>query len=579
MELLEEQQAANQSWCFWSTSESIRNDIPCLTAIAETLIAVPLYWWVALRIGVLEPLLISVVIAPLVLLRSDRSIYLGMKWFRAFEKSITGAGTRYGKFAWVYYPDFWATTVIYIAAAAALTWVIVGHIAPLLKHWGIAWIITSIVLSILCFEMILIALSVILKLSVERYEKLIYPWRFNFESKFYYYLDVWANTVIYTAAVVGLTWVIVEHIAPLLEHWGVAPTITIIVLSILCFEMILIALSVVLKVVLPNTPSIAELVNQFAIDLRLRRRGISFLLISVSYVPGFALGILIVANCIRMAATLTHLREGVEAMPRNFRRLAVCTSPAQIPEIVPGIDQTNSSFKFQELWEGFRFGTRETAWISNNFVLAIGVILYFPAWVYRLTLKSTAWFWWPLAFLRGDLRQARNPILFHWKLMGSLWARTSIMLSFLSLLAFAVSNLVINGTVFQRNPLLTPLGYLLLVDWTPRLWQICPVVGSLLSVALVFLVNDASGEYRIARDADDKELLNASERKFGWIERIARLRLLVVLLFWCLVATHAMLYINSQHCWFSLPAKLQHWVQVIYGDRLPPDSCRASRLV
>src|SRR3954447_25874617 len=77
-----------KSWCFWSTTESIQNDVPSITAIIETVIAVPLYWWVALQVGMLPRLLIGAVIAPLVLLRSDRSVALGVRWFLAFEKGL-----------------------------------------------------------------------------------------------------------------------------------------------------------------------------------------------------------------------------------------------------------------------------------------------------------------------------------------------------------------------------------------------------------------------------------------------------------------------------------------------------------
>jgi hypothetical protein len=117
--------------------------------------------------------------------------------------------------------------------------------------------------------------------------------------------------------------------------------------------------------------------------------------------------------------------------------------------------------------------------------------------------------------------------------------------------------------------LLTPLGYLLLIDWKLRPWQVCAILGAALSVALVYLVNDVSGQYRIAQDTGDAELLNAAERKFGWIERLSRIRLLVLLAFWGLVGIHALLYANSTQCWFSLPPQLLAWAQDIYGDRLP----------
>src|SRR5258708_30731135 len=122
------------------------------------------------------------------------------------------------------------------------------------------------------------------------------------------------------------------------------------------------------------------------------------------------------------------------------------------------------------------------------------LIVFLPAWLYRLTIKSTSWFWWPLVFLGGDLKRVQNPALFHWKVAGSLWAKTSIALAVLSLVAFVAANLVFDGTVFERNPLLTPVGYLLLIDWRLRPWQVSALLASVLSILIVFLVNDVSGE-------------------------------------------------------------------------------------
>ena len=55
--------------------------------------------------------------------------------------------------------------------------------------------------------------------------------------------------------------------------------------------------------------------------------------------------------------------------------------------------------------------------------------------------------------------------------------------------------------MFQHNPLLTPLSYLLLVDWTLRPWQVCALMGSVLSIMLVFLVNDVSGKVAVVLDS------------------------------------------------------------------------------
>jgi hypothetical protein len=69
----------------------------------------------------------------------------------------------------------------------------------------------------------------------------------------------------------------------------------------------------------------------------------------------------------------------------------------------------------------------------------------------------------------------------------------------------------------------------------------------------VYMVNDVSGQYRIAEDMQDAELLKAATSKYGWIEWLTRIRFLLLLGFWDLVGTHAVLYFNSRQCWFSLP--------------------------
>ena len=66
----------------------------------------------------------------------------------------------------------------------------------------------------------------------------------------------------------------------------------------------------------------------------------------------------------------------------------------------------------------------------------------------------------------------------------------------------------------------------------------------MLSLVIVFLVNDASGESRIAQDTGDGKLLKAASDKFGWIERLFRVRLL-----------------------FSVAVLGPRWD--IYGDRFP----------
>jgi hypothetical protein len=369
------------AWVWWSTHETIANEKPSVTAVVETIVAVPVYWWIALHVGLVLPLLISAAVAPLVLLRSEQSVARGVRWFLWIERAT-------------------------------------------------------------------------------------------------------------------------EDFVMRLERRSLLLTIA----TLICL-------------------------------------------------------ILIASTSIRFAATICFIQAGLQELPRNFRRIVICTSPAQIPELVPGLENTVSTYKVSRN-------------VGDIFQTTFAFLcVYWPAWLYRITIKSTAWFWWPLAFLGGDLKRVQNPALFHWEVMGSLWARTSIVLACFSLFAFGIAHF---GTlVFGENDLLIPAGRLLALDWTSLWsWQVFALMASVLSLALVFLVNDVSGRYRIAQEHGDAKLLAAAQSRFGWIERLARVRFLVLLVFWGLVGTHALLYVNSQQCWFSLSPELQTMAKRVYGDRLPrSDKC------
>jgi hypothetical protein len=78
----------NRSLVFWSTTETVQKEVPSITAIFETLLAVPVYWWFAVKVGIILPLLIGAAVAPFVLLRSDRSVEKGMAWFGRYTDCL-----------------------------------------------------------------------------------------------------------------------------------------------------------------------------------------------------------------------------------------------------------------------------------------------------------------------------------------------------------------------------------------------------------------------------------------------------------------------------------------------------------
>lgn len=93
---------------------------------------------------------------------------------------------------------------------------------------------------------------------------------------------------------------------------------------------------------------------------------------------------------------------------KNWRELVIAQDFCRPPELLPGIECNSelSHFTVREiarLDENAR-GAERVFYLSIEFLAY--VILFLPVWLYRLSLKSTCWFWWPLVFAQGSGRKA-----------------------------------------------------------------------------------------------------------------------------------------------------------------------------
>lgn len=71
-----------KGWIWWSAAQTVhRGDISVL-AIVETIAATSLSLWVAIRYQTISHLVVGACVAPLLLLRTEQSVRLGLKWFR-----------------------------------------------------------------------------------------------------------------------------------------------------------------------------------------------------------------------------------------------------------------------------------------------------------------------------------------------------------------------------------------------------------------------------------------------------------------------------------------------------------------
>jgi hypothetical protein len=104
------------------------------------------------------------------------------------------------------------------------------------------------------------------------------------------------------------------------------------------------------------------------------------------YSLGGGVALLLLSIVIRIVATLLHIGQGIQALPRNFRRLAFCTSPTQLPELIPGLEDIDSALKLSSYFHAFYFAKPH-----QKLRLFIEMsILFVPA-------RATTWSWFAAA--------------------------------------------------------------------------------------------------------------------------------------------------------------------------------------
>jgi MFS family permease len=500
----------SQKWVLWSTRRTIDEEVPSLSAIVETAVAIPLYWWIAVRLETYNLLVAAVVIAPLILLRSDQSVSLGVQWFTNWEHNIWTSDRPYRQLhagerrMFIFTLLSAATSSALVAAAASyfLQRAFFSDVAGLGGFlFGFAMGGTGALIGTA-----IAALGAFSRMG---------SWTT---------VNAFSGATALAGSILGAK----LQIGGAISVWGFG-----------------------------------------------EREGIAWGALA-SAILSIGIFVLVVSWIVRVGATFVFIKAGLRSMPRNFRQLIFCTSPLQEPELVPGLKTGTTRFTLMDLLEGIEQGLHGpiSMKIFVSTIVPLTMLIWFlPAWLYRITLKSTIWFWWPLVYLGSELERAKNPEEFRRKIMGSLWAKTNLGLAGVTILTFVMINFLGTGAIFRENPLLTVLGYFLVVDRPLFPWQVLTIVVATLTFILVFWLDDVYGEHKNAKSLNQTQLVGAAERKFGWIERISRLRFVLVITLWLLVGAQALLYFNSQNCWSEIPPNAERWAAWAYGPKLPPKSC------
>lgn len=124
---------------------------------------------------------------------------------------------------------------------------------------------------------------------------------------------------------------------------------------------------------------------------------VTILSMTLGMIVGAIIGVVTRSLLSRLLATLRHLPAGLRNLPENWRENMLLTDSLLPAELLPGIRENAPVFTL-ETWTHMLEKKRPSKFDDSGLSFAF-TVMFFPAFLYRLNIKATAWFWWPLAFL------------------------------------------------------------------------------------------------------------------------------------------------------------------------------------
>jgi len=291
-------------------------------------------------------------------------------------------------------------------------------------------------------------------------------------------------------------------------------------------------------------------------------------------VPGLLLGFWLVALIFRMIATVRHTPEGYQRLPDNVRRLALCKTPVQQPELLPGLP-ADHPLRFSFVFASGASNLGSSDWrkrFGAYSLFTFAPIIYFPAWAYRFILKSTLWFWWIL-FVGGGAPRLDGGIE---GLRADAYRKAS------AWVGIATAIFAVVGFGFGFGWLLKPLAenlgsfaslptavaLLVLVDWkSVPIVQWVTLAAAASTIAIVIwtqgLYVDWQNDRRAARVA----------AQLPWLGHFVKWKTGFGAVGIALLMLNIALYANAVHHWLPVSDWAAGWLHLLYGaaaTRLAP---------
>jgi hypothetical protein len=322
-----------------STNQSIENKEVSLLAIFEIIASVTLYWYIAYKFDIYMHIVVSIMIAPLLLLRSEQSKKYALDSFAKLLNSPNRNTT------------IMSSTIINIMGiiiGTFLTSIIFPHFEVVIKN-SFSLIVFGFILGVV-YSALTLMLGIFFRYAVSPIGKY---------NLFF---------ILYPTFGIGIYGIFFEknNIESGFMSSG----------SIVAFGFVLLSLLSVKKTGTP--PSLA--------------------------LAGGGLGLTFVAIWYKFSSIILNLKDGIGNFSENWKENNFIIDIVKTPEIMYDIendDRFNEDIKLSHLFSHKYVNTSGilTGLIDISMYILYYAMYYFMALFYRISIKSTFWFYFPLLFL------------------------------------------------------------------------------------------------------------------------------------------------------------------------------------
>jgi hypothetical protein len=381
----------------YSTPESRRAGSISLLAVVETVFSTALFWWLGIAFDTYLHIWLTVVAAPLFLLRSPASIALGAELFVRYWQHENGhrnpiqfapvavcAAVVAGLVTWVL-ADMWLMTATGMAAfwCAAMLGVVATNFgaAIAIAVWGYRGLTEGKVAAAAVAAAATAAAVVAVALA-------------SLEIGAIAGIGAAAAVIAIALMIAGLS-IEKELVGRVLRGIGITAIFVTFGFAIFTQTFGDQATNKIIGAVwlggwaLGSIAAVAGLVGTRELAL---------------IATGAGVGVFMRACAIRFIATIQQPVAGFHAFPENWLSFVLQSDIRQRPEVMPGLPDGHM----------LRSENRYAFWDSVSHLeewknkMVVGLFLELPYLLYRICLKSTAWFYLPLIYLAYNFVQPRD---------------------------------------------------------------------------------------------------------------------------------------------------------------------------